>query len=203
MPYNATVSIVDDDPAVRDVITRLAKSTGLQVETYCSAEEFLASCSPSKHGCLVLDIWLPDMSGMELHEELLRRHISLPVIIISGHGDIPMTVHAMKTGAIDFLEKPFENRVLLSRIKEAIDFDRKNWLEEKSKKEIYDRYLMLTEREREIANLLVAGQHNKEIAKKLNISRRTVESHRAHIMKKLNTDSLSVLTQIVMKLGSL
>lgn len=200
MRVEPTVYIVDDDPGICDVVSRLSSVLGMSSQAYGSGGEFLEAYSEDLTGCLVLDIWLPDMTGLELYSELLDRNFSLPVIIISGHADIPLTVRAIKNGALDFLEKPFQNSVLLEAIRGAVELNKAKSRELRSLEELSERFRTLTEREREIVDLLVAGLQNKEIARELNISRRTVETHRAHVMSKLKAQSLSQLVQSALRM---
>ncbi|MGN2393191.1 response regulator transcription factor [Pelomicrobium sp. G1] len=194
----ATVYIVDDDPAVRDAIRCLVESVGLKAETFSSAAEFLNAYRPNMVGCLILDVRMAGMSGLALQEELVRSGSRLPIIIITGHGDIPMAVQAVKRGALDFLEKPFRNQTLLDRINEALKLDAARREQEAQLSHIESRLAMLTAREREVLELLIEGKTSKEIARKLDLSPRTVETHRAHIMEKLGTSSLPELVRVVL-----
>lgn len=200
MEREPTVYIVDDDVGICDVVARLAKVLDLPAVSFKSGGKFLDVYSDDLRGCLVLDIWLPDMTGLELYEKLTSRTFALPVIIISGHADIPLTVKAIKKGAVDFLEKPFQNSVLLEAMRQAVELNQVKWDELRMIEEISERFHQLTSRESEIVDLLVEGQQNKEIARALNISRRTVETHRAHIMTKLNVQSISQLIQSALKM---
>lgn len=194
----ATVYIVDDDPAVRDAIRCLVESVGLKAETFSSAAEFLNAYRPNMVGCLVLDVRMAGMSGLALQEELVRSGSRLPIIIITGHGDIPMAVQAVKRGALDFLEKPFRNQTLLDRINEALKLDAARREQEAQLVRIESCLAMLTAREREVLELLIEGKTSKEIARKLDLSPRTVETHRAHIMEKLGANSLPELVRVVL-----
>lgn len=200
MERGPTVYIVDDDGGICDVVARLANVLGLPAVSFKSGGQFLDAYTDNLRGCLILDIWLPDMTGLELYERLMSRTLALPVIIISGHADIPLTVKAIKKGAVDFLEKPFQNSVLLEAMRQAIALNQAKWDELRMVEEISERFRQLTNRETEIVDLLVEGQQNKEIARSLNISRRTVETHRAHIMTKLNVQSISQLIQSALKM---
>jgi FixJ family two-component response regulator len=192
-----TVFIVDDDAAVLDSTSRLVESVGFKHEAYQSAVEFLENYQSDRSGCLVLDVRMARMSGLELQDELKRRGVQLPVIFISGHGDIPMAVEAMRKGAIDFIVKPFRSHTLLQRINQAIENDVRTRQQQRANEEAVARYSNLTAREKEIARLIVAGCSNKVIAQRLLLSPRTVESHRSHIMKKLQVSSIPELVQLI------
>lgn len=193
-----TVFIVDDDEAMRDALQTLMRSVGIKTSMHARADEFLASCNPDQPGCLVLDVRMPGMSGLELQEKLTENGIDLPVIIITGHGDIPMAVNAMRLGAVDFLEKPFREQDLLHRIHQAIEQDAELRRERDRKAQVVARLASLTDRERQVVDLVVAGRHNKAIASELGISHKTVEFHRARIMKKMKTDNVIELVQMVL-----
>lgn len=193
MSAQPTVFLVDDDHAYRQSLKFLLESADLDVEDYPSAEGFLKAYQPDRRGCLVLDIRMSGMSGLELQERLADRHVGIPVIFISGHGDVPMSVKAMKSGALDFLEKPFEDAVLIERIKEAF---KRDWAQRDKRAKLAqseERFATLTARERDVMKLIVAGHSNREIAARLNLSHRTVEVHRARIMTKTGCDSLPEL----------
>lgn len=194
----STVFIVDDDEAMRDALHTLMKSVGMTTSLHASADDFLASYPPGRPGCLVLDVRMPGMSGLELQEVLAERGIDLPVIMITGHGDIPMAVGAMRAGAVDFLEKPFREQDLLQCIHDAIERDAKGRRERAGKSESAARLARLTDREREVMELVIAGQHNKSIATELGISHKTVEFHRAKIMRKMKADSVAELVRLVL-----
>jgi len=199
MESQATIFVVDDDEAVRDALSLLMKSAGLPVETYSSAQAFLDAYDPLRPGCLVLDIRMPGMSGTELQEQLREQQIHIPIIIITGHGDVPTAVDAVQKGAVDFIQKPFDDHVLLGRIRCAIAQDAQ-WRREQAKRaEVEALLAKLTPREREVMDLLVAGQSNKEIALELGLSRKTVDIHRAHVMMKLRIGSLAELLRIGLK----
>jgi two-component system, LuxR family, response regulator FixJ len=187
------VYLVDDEFSVRDSLALLIESTGQSVRSFESAEAFLNNYDPEQPGCLVLDVRMPSMSGLELQGELLKREIFIPIIFISGHAGIPDSAKAFRAGAVDFLEKPFDNEILLERIDEAIKKDiasREQFIEHR---EIQNRLDHLTLREQEVLSLIVRGHSNKEIAKILDISNRTVEAHRASIMEKMQVKSLAEL----------
>lgn len=199
MHHKSTVFIVDDDPAMRSSLRWLVESVGLHVETYPSAAEFLASYDPARSGCLVLDVRMPGMSGLELQEKLAINHAPIPIIVITGHGDVAMAVRAMKTGAVDFIEKPFSDQVLLDRIQQALDIDAEMRLSNTEHEIIAARIALLTPREHEVMEHVVAGQLNKQIAANLNISIKTVEVHRAKIMEKMQASTLSKLVEMALR----
>ncbi len=190
MNTQPTVFVVDDDEAVRRALKLLIVSAGMPVETYPSADEFLADYDPARPGCLVLDVRMPGMSGLALQEQLLAQNISIPVIIMTGHGDVAMAVGAVQKGAVDFLQKPFDDEVLLGRVREAIALDRETREKQARQAGFQAKLDRLTPREREVLDLLIAGKGNKEIALDLGLSRKTVDIHRAHVMMKLGVDSL-------------
>lgn len=190
-----TVHIVDDDPAVRDSLALLADSAGLSAATYASAKDFLDNHRPLRPGCLVLDMHLPDIDGLELLEQWAETQPPMPVIVLTGHGDVPAAVKAMKVGAMDFMQKPFDGNQLLQRIQEAIERDRFNRHRYRYHQDLTARLARLTPREREVMDMIVGGKANKVIALDLDISERTVELHRARIMKKMQVRSLAELIQ--------
>lgn len=193
---DSLVYLVDDEYAVRDSLALLIESTGQIVRSFASAEAFLNNYNPEQPGCLLLDVRMPAMSGLELQDELLRRKISIPIIFISGHAGIPDSAKAFRAGAVDFLEKPFDDEVLLERIEEAIKKDiarREHFI---CHREIQNRLDNLTVREKEVLSLVVRGHSNKDAAKKLYISARTVEVHRARIMAKMKAENLIELIKI-------
>ena len=192
-----TVFVVDDEEAVRDSLQWLLESKGLKVALFDSAEAFLAAYSPSLPGCLVVDVRMPGMSGLELQEKLAELHYALPVIFITGHGDVPMAVQAVKHGAIDFLEKPFNDKDLLAIIERSLEHDRQQRERLQQASSAQSRLASLTPREREVMELVVAGKLNKLIADQLDISIKTVEAHRAKVMEKVGAHSLAELVQIV------
>jgi len=187
------VYLVDDEFSVRDSLTLLIESTGQAVRSFASAEAFLNNYDPEQKGCLLLDVRMPTMSGLELQGELLRREISIPIIFISGHAGIPDSAKAFRAGAVDFLEKPFDNEMLLARIEEAIKKDIASKEQLTEQREIQNRLDHLTAREKEVLSLIVRGHSNKEMAKMLDISNRTIEAHRASIMEKMHANSLAEL----------
>jgi FixJ family two-component response regulator len=197
----AIVFIVDDDPSVRTSTERLVRSFGLRVQTFASAQEFLDSQRPDCPACLVLDVRLPGLSGLDLQTELARAGVQIPIIFITGHGDIPMSVQAMKAGAVEFLTKPFSRRALLNAIGTAIERDRAAHRARREAADLRERYAQLTPREREVMALVVAGILNKQIAGELATTERTIKFHRAHIMEKMQADSLAELVRMANRLG--
>jgi FixJ family two-component response regulator len=195
------VFIVDDDLSVRRSTERLIRSAGFKVLTFTSAGEFLASPRPEGPACLVLDVRMPGLSGMELQRELTQSGIHIPIIFITGHGDIPMSVRAMKAGAVEFLTKPFRSRSLLEAVRAAIETDRSANKARSETGELRQRYEQLTPREREVMALVVAGQLNKQVASELSTTERTIKFHRAHIMQKMGVESLADLVRMAQKLG--
>ena len=195
-----TVFIVDDDEPVRDSLKMLMRSVGLSAETFSGAAEFLEAYDPDRSGCLVLDIRMPGMSGMELQEKLNEIHAILPIIFITGHGDVPMAVKAIQYGAADFIQKPFRDQDLLDRINKAIEQDASNRAQLLETRDIEERLSNLTPREKEVLELIVDGRPNKVIAADLEVSQRTVEIHRARVMDKMRASSLAHLVRMVMRL---
>jgi two-component system response regulator FixJ len=198
MPSQPIVHIVDDDKAIRDSLSFLMKSVGFESRAYTSAEAFLDQADLEKPGCLVVDVRMQGMSGLELQHLLSERGSKLPVIIITGHGDVPMAVQAMKAGAVDFLEKPYNNELLITRIRQCLKEISVEQDRESKVADAKSQLAQLTPRELEVMNLLVAGKHNKAIADNLDISVRTAEAHRAKVMKKLHADSLSDIVRIAL-----
>jgi two-component system response regulator FixJ len=195
-----TVYIVDDDEAVRDSLRLLLKSVGLSASALPTAQAFLASYSPHQSGCLVLDVRMPGMSGLDLQQQLNIRGAIIPVIFITGHGDIPMAVEAMQQGAFDFLQKPFRDQDLIDRIQRALAKDQTNRAELKERGRTRERLESLTPREREVLTLVTSGKANKVMAGDLGVSQRTVEIHRARVMEKMAATSLAQLVRMVMDL---
>ncbi len=191
--HEPVVFIVDDDDAVRRFLSGLVESVDLRVEAYASARDFLAAYEPGRPGCLVLDVRMPGMSGLELQRELAERAIDLPVIVLTGHGNVQVAVHAMKAGAVDFVEKPFDNELLLDRIQKAVAASVRADGERVKRNEIASRVRLLSPRERQVLDLVVAGETNKGVARHLDISERTVEIHRANVMRKMRAKSLADL----------
>ena len=196
------VFIVDDDLSVRRSTERLVQAAGLKVQTFTSAKEFLKSARFEGPACLVLDVRMPGLSGMDLQQELTQSGIQIPIIFITGHGDIPMSVRAMKAGAVEFLTKPFRSRGLLDAIRAALERDRSAHKERSEAGELRQRYEQLTPREREVMALVAAGLLNKQVAGELATTERTIKFHRAHIMQKMHAESLADLVRMAEKLGA-
>jgi two-component system, LuxR family, response regulator FixJ len=192
------VFVVDDDPAMRDSLRWLIESTGLRVETYGDARTFLEAIGPDRPGCLVLDVRMPGMSGLDLQAELARRSIGLPTIVVTGHAEVPLAVRAVKAGAIDFIEKPFSDQLLLDRVRQGIEMDRREREGREQRAEVMRRIGLLTQREHEVLDLVVAGKANKEIAAALHLSPKTVEVHRAHVMEKMQASSVAELVRLTL-----
>jgi two-component system response regulator FixJ len=193
-----TVFIVDDDASIRFAMQALMDSVNLEHEIFESGDEFLAKVTEQRPGCLVLDIRMPGLGGLELQEELIRRGNTLPIIFITGHGDVPMAVEAMQKGAVDFIQKPFRDQELLDRIREALATDEERREEQQLHAEVNERLSRLTNREREVFDLVVTGKPNKVIAYELGVSQRTVEIHRARVMEKMQARSLADLVKMHM-----
>lgn len=197
-----TVFVVDDDQAMRNSLKWLIESVGVPVESFASAAAFLESYYPGRSGCLLLDVRMPGMSGLELQEYLREHEISIPVIIITGHGDVPMAVRAMKGGAIDFIEKPFNDEVLLDAIRTALAMDEQQRDRQSEKADITACYATLTPRESEVMEMVTDGKSNKEIANLLGVSAKTVEAHRARVMEKMQAGSLAELVRMAVVVQS-
>ena len=195
------VWVVDDEESVRESLRWLGNSVGLGVEAYGTAEEFLAGYDSSRAGSLVLDVRIPGMSGLELQRELIARRITLPILMITGYADVKTAVHALTGGAFDFVEKPFSRQLLLDRIRQAIVVDETARRSEAERAGVRVRVATLTPREREVLDLVVAGQTNKAIAFDLRVSAKTVEVHRAHCMRKMKVESLAELVRLMSLLG--
>lgn len=200
MSVEATVHIVDDDEAIRDSLSLLLGGAGFSVATYPSAEAFLTMAAQGA-GCLVIDVRMPGMGGLELQQELVHRGRRIPVIVITGHADVPLAVQAMKAGAVDFVEKPFEEATIVGAIRRAFDLGLETARAEAAGAEIGQRLQSLTAREREVLDALVAGKPNKIIAYDLSISPRTVEIHRARVMDKMQARTLSDLVRMALSAG--
>lgn len=192
-----TVFVVDDDPAVRHFLQGLISSVDLRVELFDSAQSFLEGYKPDTPGCLLLDIRMPEMSGLELQRELAARKISLPIVFLTGHGDVQIAVRAMKEGAYDFVEKPFNNELLLDVLQKAVAEGLTAEQSRSEEAEIEKRIALLTKRERQVLDEVVAGATNKGIARHLGISERTVENHRGQMMRKMQAQSLAQLVKIL------
>lgn len=199
MNAEPVVRVVDDDAAVRDSIAWLIESAGFKVSTYDTAKAFLDEFDPERPGCLLLDVRLRNHDGLDLQDQLTATGVRLPVIIITGHGDVAIAVRAMRSGAFDFIEKPYDNEVLLKRVRQAVELDNRTRLEWHERAEIAARIARLTRREREVMEAVVSGHPNKRIALDLGISSKTVEAHRAHVMGKMQADSLAELVRQVEK----
>ena len=197
----AVVFVVDDDPSMRRSLETLLRSVGLDVRLFSSAQEFTQAKRPDAPSCLVLDVRLPGMSGLAFQEELAKTGVAIPVIFISGHGDVPMTVRAMKAGAAEFLTKPFDDQVLLDAIHAAIDRDRARRRDVASLAVLKARYDELTQRERQVMKLVVAGRVNKQIAAELGLSLVTVKVHRGQVMRKMLAKSVAELVRMADRLG--
>jgi FixJ family two-component response regulator len=195
------VFVVDDDASIRQAVKKLISTVGLRVETFASTREFLDSKRPEAPSCLVLDVRLPESSGLELQRELAQADIHIPIIFITGHADIPMTVRAMKAGAAEFLTKPFRGQELLDAIQEAIAKDRKTWSERAQVAELRARHASLTAREKEVLALVVAGLLNKQVGAELGTSELTIKTHRGRVMQKMGADSLADLVRMAERLG--
>jgi two-component system response regulator FixJ len=191
-----TVFIVDDDAALREALTFILETEGFQVEAYASARAFLDTCRAARKGCLILDIGLPGMDGLALQQTLHAHALQLPVIFLTGQGDVPKAVQAFKEGAVDFLEKPVSHETILARVRTALADAKRDAARERIGAELADRYGSLTVRQREIMVLVTSGLSNKEVARKLEISTRTVEGHRFRIMEKMHANSLWELTEM-------
>lgn len=200
-PEDATVFIVDDNVSVRNALKRLIQSIGLKVKAFDSGKAFLEQGPHDRPACLILDVRMPGMSGIELQEQLKNTEFQMPIIFITGHGNVPMSVEAMKAGALDFIEKPFEDQKLINAIHKAIKKDEKLKIELAELKELRQRVHSLTPRENEVFTLVVSGMLNKQIAFNLGMSEKTVKVHRARVMQKMKAESLAVLVRMAEKIG--
>ena len=198
---DALVCVVDDDASMRESLQNLLRSVGLRVEAFASAQEFLRSTRPDVPSCLVLDVRLPGLSGLELQQRLAEGDMAMPIIFITGHGDIPMTVQAMKAGAVEFLSKPFRDQALLDAIQQALARDRAAHAQRAQSEELRRRYHSLTPRERDVLALVVTGLLNKQIAGELGTSEASVKVHRQHVMAKMGAGSLAALVRMADRLG--
>lgn len=196
--HTQTVFVVDDDPAMRDAMATLLQTTGLPTRTFASAREFLDTFHPETRGCLLLDVRMPDMSGLELHRHLSSQGATIPVILVTAHGDVPMAVQAIKEGAFDFIEKPFHEERLLQRVHACLATDTELASQEESQSAARERLEQLSARELEVLDGIMAGQQSKVIAEKLGISPRTVDVHRTNILKKAQVRSVAELVRLVL-----
>ncbi|MGR9046331.1 MAG: response regulator transcription factor [Gammaproteobacteria bacterium] len=195
---DAIVYIVDDEFSIRDSLQLLLESSNFKVKSFESAIDFLESYDPNQAGCLILDVLMPAMNGIELQDVLVKKGIKMPIIFISGHGDVTTSSKAFRAGAVDFFEKPFDNQTLLNRIDEALKNELESWEKNKIKRELLERLNNLTPREQEVFKLITNSYSNKEAAKILGISHRTIDVHRAHIMEKMQAENLSDLIVMAM-----
>lgn len=203
MNQESTVYVVDDDPAVLRSLELLLRSVGIPVRTFSGGQAFLDGFDAAGGGCLVLDVRMPGMSGLELQRRLKERDADFPVIIITGHGDVPIAVRTLKEGAIEFLEKPFSKQLLLEHIRDALARDRVRRVESAARRTEAARLARLSERERRVMELVVAGLASKQIALELGISKKTVDAHRARVMRKLEVDSVPQLVATALRSGAL
>ena len=199
MEIEPIVHVVDDDEAVRKTVRLLLQSVNIPVETYGNAREFMEAFDPARSGCIVLDVRMPGMSGMELHEKLVMDGVKTPVIVVTGHGDVPMAVKAVQRGALDFIEKPFREQILLDRIKQAIQKDLETRRGEARVAEIQQRLDTLTPREREVLELVVSGKNTKQIAAQFGVSVQAVAAHRERLMRKMGVESVAELVARILK----
>lgn len=198
MPDDSVVFIIDDDAAIRDSLSWLVESVGLRVKTFANAGEFLAAYEPSLLGCIVLDVRMPGLSGLDLQEELNRRGSDLPVLIITGYGEVQGAVRALKAGAADYLQKPVSDQTLLDRIQDCLRANIRERKKRAGQADIVARMAKLTRRQRQVMDLVVAGRSNKEIARCLDISVKTVESHRGHVMQKMGVSTIADLVRLAL-----
>ncbi len=202
MQDQATVLVVDDDAAVRDSLEELMRSAGLATQTYDSATDFLARYDGSRPACLLLDICMPGINGLQLQEQLNERRLDLPVIVITGHGDVPMATQSFKLGAVEFIQKPFDDEHLLTCIRQHLEQDEERSRHRLWEDEMAKRIARLSGRELEVMDLVVDGYSNKCIAAQLGITQRTVEVHRAHVMKKMEAGSVPELVKMILSSGA-
>ncbi len=198
---SATVFIVDDDQSVRTALARLMRSAGLHAETFASAKEFLEREHPAGPGCMVLDLSMPGSTGLELQQDMAAADIDLPIVFLTGHGNVPSSVKALKSGAVDFLEKPVDDDRLLSAIKDAVEQDIRTRRDRDKLSKIQGRVARLTRRELQVFRLVVLGKLNKQVAGELGMSEKTVKVHRARVMQKMEADSLAELVRLAQRAG--
>jgi FixJ family two-component response regulator len=197
----AMVFVVDDDVGTRESLKNLIRSVGLRVEAFASAQDFLRSTRPDVPGCLVLDVRLPGLSGLDLQKRMAEVELEIPIVFITGHGDIPMSVRAMKAGAVEFLTKPFRDQELLDAVQQALERDRNAREQRTEVQALHSRYRLLTPREREVMALVVTGLLNKQIAGELGTSEASVKVHRQHVMGKMQAGSLAALVRMADRVG--
>ena len=202
MNSDAMVFVIDDDESIREALHSLIRSVGLRVATFASAHEFLQSERPDVPACLILDVRMPGLSGLDLQRDLTEGNIHIPIIFITGHGDIPMSVRAMKAGAVEFLTKPFRDQDLLDAIQQALDRDRRARSQQADSADLRNRFHLLTPRESEVFELVVKGLLNKQIALQLGTSEITIKLHRRQVMEKMQADSLADLVRMSERLNS-
>lgn len=195
------IHVIDDDESIRKAVTRLLKAAGYEVQSYTTSGEFLLVDQDNRVGCIILDIRMPGPTGLELQAALKRQGNSLPIIFLTGHGDIPMSVRAMKAGAVDFLTKPVQKQELLAAVSQALEIQRQALTQQNRTQRIQENYDLLTERERTIFEMILRGKLNKQIASTLGIAERTVKAHRAQLMEKMQVDSLAELVRSASFLG--
>lgn len=198
MPDDSVVFIIDDDAAIRDSLSWLVESVGLRVKTFANGDEFLEAYDPSLVGCIVLDVRMPGMSGLDLQEELNRQASDLPVLIITGYGEVQGAVRALKAGAADYLQKPVSDQTLLDRIQDCLRANIRERKKRADQADVVSRMASLTRRQRQVMDLVVDGRSNKEIGRRLDISVKTVESHRGHVMRKMGVSTIADLARLTL-----